>query len=101
MPTVAVTSATTTRHLTGWSDFWRTDPDSYDSSMAQRRLRAGPALELTMYNGDRQSISLDHADEAADLLNALLAQNPQRRERSDADVALTTQTSDRSGERRR
>ncbi len=53
--------------------------------MTQFRVRPGPALSLTLHSGKRHSISLDHADEAADVVNALVARH--RRLTADAAAA--------------
>ncbi len=75
IPLVAIASAETTNHLTAWQEFRRIDWDKGNPDVTQYRVRPGPALSLALHSGKRRSISLDHADEAADVVNALVARH--------------------------
>ncbi len=75
IPLGAIASAVVTNHLTAWQEYSRVDWEKKDPEVTQFRVRPGPALSLMLHSGGRHSISLDHADEAADVVNALVARH--------------------------
>ncbi|MFY9913453.1 MAG: hypothetical protein WAK18_02210 [Nocardioidaceae bacterium] len=75
IPLVAIASAEVTNHLTRWQDYNRVDWEKKDREVTQLLVRPGPALSLRLHSGKRHSISLDHADAAADVVNALVARH--------------------------
>lgn len=67
-----IASAGVTPHLTGWQEFERIDQEARDRNVTKVRIRAGPALMLVLHSGQSMSISLDGADRAADVVNAMI-----------------------------
>jgi hypothetical protein len=60
------------------------------------RSRSGPTIEVRLVNMDVHSVSVDDAEEAADVLNALVARH-RLAQGSESDVVQATSPSDRSG----
>jgi hypothetical protein len=68
VPLDEIATAEVTRHQSAWREFeYRAD-----ASGRKARVRAGEALELQLHNDTTYSVSLDHAAQAADVVNALI-----------------------------
>jgi len=79
-PLDEIAGARVTHHLSAWGQFGRGEDET-----GMTRIRPGEALELVFHNGKTASVSLDHADQAADILNALIV-----RHRTAKDPTLTS-----------
>ena len=71
-PLAEIASARVTRHLTAWQELEHVGDDAKRNEVSAARIRPGEALELVLHDGKTLSVSLDHAEQAADVLNALI-----------------------------
>jgi hypothetical protein len=82
----AISAAKLAVHETAWQAFRDWARDGTDEDVSSIRLHPGQAILVRLGEGREVSISLDQADEAADVLNALIV-----RHRTAKDPTLTSQ----------
>jgi hypothetical protein len=84
-PLSEIALARVARHQTAWQELEHPD-ERPRSKVIKVRIRPGPAIELVLHDEKSVSISLDQAEQAADVLNALIV-----RHRTAKDPTLTSQ----------